>query len=74
MAPLAPIDIACLEPAGHLGVSRGSSGPANAAARSRRSTPAPGIPTERNALRLGFHVAYTKAILVQPGEGLARSV
>lgn len=34
----------------------------------------PGIPTERNALRLGFQVAYTKAILVQPGEGLARSV
>lgn len=34
----------------------------------------PGIPTERNALRLGFQVAYTKAILVQPGQGLARSV
>ncbi|MFG0284014.1 MAG: hypothetical protein ACF8R7_06285 [Phycisphaerales bacterium JB039] len=34
----------------------------------------PGIPTERNAMRLGFAVAYTKAIVVMPGEGLARSV
>ena len=34
----------------------------------------PGIPTERNALRLGFQVAYTKAIMVMPGDGLARSI
>jgi GNAT superfamily N-acetyltransferase len=34
----------------------------------------PGIPTERNAMRLGFSVAYTKVILVRPGPGLARSV
>ena len=34
----------------------------------------PGIPTERNAMRLGFSVAYTKVILVRPGLGLARSV
>ncbi|PRP94860.1 GNAT family N-acetyltransferase [Enhygromyxa salina] len=34
----------------------------------------PGIPTERNALRLGFSVAYTKVIVVRPGSGLARSV
>jgi GNAT superfamily N-acetyltransferase len=34
----------------------------------------PGMPTERNAMRLGFRVAYTKVIVAQPGEGLARSV
>jgi GNAT superfamily N-acetyltransferase len=34
---------------------------------------APGIATERNALRLGFQVAYTKAILVMPAPGLERS-
>jgi hypothetical protein len=33
----------------------------------------PGIPTERNALRLGFTMAYTKVILVRPGPGLAAS-
>lgn len=26
----------------------------------------PGIPTERNAARLGFHVAYTRAVMVKP--------
>ena len=34
----------------------------------------PGIPTERNARRLGFSVAYTKAVLVMRRDGLARSV
>lgn len=33
----------------------------------------PGIPTERNALRIGFALAYTKAIMVMPGDGLDRS-
>lgn len=33
----------------------------------------PGIPTERNATRLGFSMAYTKAILVKPGKGLTPS-
>lgn len=33
----------------------------------------PGIPTERNATRLGFAMAYTKAIMVRPGKGLAQS-
>lgn len=33
----------------------------------------PGIPTERNAARLGFRMAYTKAILAMAGEGLAPS-
>jgi len=33
----------------------------------------PGIPTERNATRLGFSMAYTKAIMVRPGKGLAQS-
>lgn len=33
----------------------------------------PRIATGRNALRLGFQVAYTKAILVRPGEGLVPS-
>lgn len=32
----------------------------------------PASPTERNARRMGFQVAYVKAILVRPGEGLAR--
>lgn len=31
----------------------------------------PGIPTERNARRLGFQLAYTKIVLVRPGPGLA---
>lgn len=31
----------------------------------------PNVPTERNARRVGFAVAYTRAILVRPGEGLA---
>ncbi len=30
----------------------------------------PGIPTERNAARLGFTMAYTRVILVKHGEGL----
>lgn len=30
----------------------------------------PGIPTERNAARLGFTLAYTKVVLAQAGEGL----
>lgn len=34
----------------------------------------PGMSTERNAIRLGFRVAYTKVIVVRPGEGLAVSV
>ncbi len=34
----------------------------------------PGIPTERNALRLGFRLAYAKVVLVKPGEGLASSL
>lgn len=34
---------------------------------------APGIPTERNAARLGFSVAYTKAVMHRPGPGLAPS-
>jgi GNAT superfamily N-acetyltransferase len=34
----------------------------------------PGMPTERNAMRLGFRVAYTKVIVAQAGAGLARSV
>lgn len=34
----------------------------------------PGLATERNAMRLGFAVAYTKVILVRPGTNLARSV
>lgn len=33
----------------------------------------PGIATERNAARLGFHLAYTKAILAMAGEGLVPS-
>ncbi|MBU6413895.1 MAG: GNAT family N-acetyltransferase [Planctomycetes bacterium] len=30
----------------------------------------PGVATERNARRMGFEVAYTKAIVVRPGPGL----
>ena len=33
----------------------------------------PGIPTERNAARLGFRVAYTKAVLALAGDGLTPS-
>jgi GNAT superfamily N-acetyltransferase len=33
----------------------------------------PGMSTERNAMRLGFRVAYTKVIVVRPGDGLAVS-
>lgn len=33
----------------------------------------PGIPTERNAMRLGFTMAYTKAIVVRPAPHLAVS-
>lgn len=33
----------------------------------------PGIPTERNATRLGFNMAYSRAVLVKPGEGLVPS-
>jgi GNAT superfamily N-acetyltransferase len=33
----------------------------------------PGIPTERNATRLGFGMAYTRAVLVKRGEGLVPS-
>lgn len=33
----------------------------------------PGIPTERNAARLGFQMAYARAVLVKHGEGLVPS-
>ncbi|RKI15843.1 N-acetyltransferase [Corallococcus sp. AB030] len=33
----------------------------------------PGIPTERNAMRLGFLMAYSRAVLVKPGAGLEPS-
>lgn len=33
----------------------------------------PGIPTERNARRLGFELAYTKITMAMPGEGLVAS-
>lgn len=33
----------------------------------------PGIPTERNAVRLGFSMAYTRVVLVKHGEGLVPS-
>ena len=33
----------------------------------------PGIPTERNAAKLGFQMAYARAILVKHGEGLVPS-
>ncbi len=36
-------------------------------------TSRPGIPTERNATRLGFGMAYSRAVLVKPGEGLVPS-
>jgi ribosomal protein S18 acetylase RimI-like enzyme len=32
----------------------------------------PGSPTERNVRRMGFGVAYVKAVMVRPGPGLAR--
>lgn len=34
----------------------------------------PGIPTERNAARLGFAMAYTRAVMVMKGEGLVASM
>ena len=34
----------------------------------------PGIPTERNAARLGFGMAYTRAVMVMKGEGLVPSM
>ncbi|RKG69053.1 GNAT family N-acetyltransferase [Corallococcus sp. CA054B] len=33
----------------------------------------PGIPTERNAMRLGFQMAYSRVVLVKPGAGLVPS-
>lgn len=33
----------------------------------------PGIPTERNAMRLGFSMAYTKVVLAKAGPGLEPS-
>ncbi len=33
----------------------------------------PGIPTERNAVRMGFHVAYTRVVVVKTGAGLVPS-
>jgi GNAT superfamily N-acetyltransferase len=30
----------------------------------------PGIPTNRNAMRMGFRLAYTKVVLVKPGPAL----
>jgi GNAT superfamily N-acetyltransferase len=33
----------------------------------------PGAGTERNVRRFGFQVAYTKAIVAQPGPGLVES-
>lgn len=33
----------------------------------------PGIPTERNSARLGFQMAYVRAVLVKHGEGLVAS-
>ena len=33
----------------------------------------PGIPTERNARRLGFFIAYSKVVLARSGEGLTPS-
>jgi len=41
---------------------------------SRRATIVshPGIPTERNAARLGFRMAYTRSVLVCPGAGPVR--
>jgi ribosomal protein S18 acetylase RimI-like enzyme len=34
----------------------------------------PGIPTERNSARLGFQMAYVRAVLVKHGEGLVPSM
>ncbi len=34
----------------------------------------PGVPTERNAMRFGFMLAYTRAVMVRPGDGLARVI
>ncbi len=34
----------------------------------------PGEPTERNAQRMGFRLAYTTVIVVKPGEGLVQSL
>ncbi len=34
----------------------------------------PGIPTERNSARLGFQMAYVRAVLVKHGEGLVPSI
>ncbi|MCY1042363.1 GNAT family N-acetyltransferase [Corallococcus sp. bb12-1] len=34
---------------------------------------APGIPTERNAMRMGFQMAYSRAVLVKHGAGLMPS-
>jgi ribosomal protein S18 acetylase RimI-like enzyme len=34
----------------------------------------PGIPTERNSARLGFQIAYVRAVLVKHGEGLVPSM
>jgi hypothetical protein len=36
-------------------------------------TSRPGIPTERNAARLGFGMAYSRVVLVKPGAGLVPS-
>lgn len=33
----------------------------------------PGIPTERNANRMGFAMAYTRTVVAKPGEGLVPS-
>ncbi|MBN9685697.1 MULTISPECIES: GNAT family N-acetyltransferase [unclassified Corallococcus] len=33
----------------------------------------PGIPTERNSMRMGFQMAYSRAVLVKPGAGLMPS-
>ncbi len=34
----------------------------------------PGVATERNVMRLGFRVAYTKVVLCRPGPGLAQVI
>lgn len=43
---------------------------AEAGARVAMISSRPGVATERNVRRMGFQVAYTKVILVKPGEGL----
>jgi GNAT superfamily N-acetyltransferase len=43
---------------------------AEAGARVATMESRPGIATERNAMRMGFGVAYSKAVMVRPGEGL----